>query len=345
MKPPFTYFGGKLSVAEQIVAFLPAHEGYVEPFAGSLAVLLAKPPSQIETVNDLDGDLMTFWRVLRDRPGDLERACALTPHSRAEHEAAYGGLSGLDDLERARRVWVILTQGRAGQMKRTGWRYYVDPRGTSSPMTQYLAAYVARIPAAAARLASVSLECLPALDIIAKYGQHAANLIYADPPYPASVRTLNHGRCRGPDYAHELRTDEAHRELAGALRAARAAVVLSGYACPLYDELYQDWHRAEIGTLNGNTSSTAASSRPAGGSSRRTSSGRSTTVPGSLTTASSACTSSRRTGSGDAGVTSITRCRQLRTRQREPCAASRCHSITWEPEGPAPTPATMAARA
>ena len=81
-----------------IVDLLPAHQHYVEPFAGSLAVLLAKPRSKMETVNDLDGDLMTFWRVLRDRPEDLIARCALTPHARAEHQAAYD----LDVRRRAR---------------------------------------------------------------------------------------------------------------------------------------------------------------------------------------------------------------------------------------------------
>src|SRR5258707_1347980 len=130
VKPPFTYFGGKLSIAERIMALLPPHGHYVEPFAGSLAVLLAKPLSPMETVNDLDGDLMGFWRVLRDRPADLERVCALTPHSRAEQAASYDR-EDCDDLERARRVWVRLTQGRGGHLWRgTGWRYYQDPRGS-----------------------------------------------------------------------------------------------------------------------------------------------------------------------------------------------------------------------
>lgn len=83
----------------------------------------------METVNDLDGDLMTFWKVLREQPADLARVCALSPHSRAEHDASYGGLSGLDDLERARRVWVRLTQGRTGTMRKTGWRHYVRSCG------------------------------------------------------------------------------------------------------------------------------------------------------------------------------------------------------------------------
>lgn len=72
LKPPLSYFGGKTMVAPQIAALLPSHEHYVEPFAGSLAVLLAKPRSDHETVSDIDGDIMAFWRVLRDRPGDLE---------------------------------------------------------------------------------------------------------------------------------------------------------------------------------------------------------------------------------------------------------------------------------
>jgi DNA adenine methylase len=250
LKPPFTYFGGKLKLAERIAALLPPHQHYIEPFAGSLSVLLAKPSAPMETVNDLDGSLMNFWRVLRDRPAELERVCALTPHSRAEYQACYEPAA--DDLERARRVWVNLTQGRGGQMKRTGWRFYQDPRGSHSSMPDYLAAYVARICPAAARLANVSLECKDALDIIREYGRHPDTLIYADPPYLASLRSLNNGRCRGPDYDHELRSDDEHTELLEALLSARAAVVLSGYASDLYDGLLTTWFRREIATQTGN---------------------------------------------------------------------------------------------
>ncbi len=207
---------------------------------------------------------MNFWQVLRERPADLERACMLTPHSRAEHEAAFDGLvaGGGDDLERARWVWVLLTQGRGGHLppRRSGWRHYQDPRGGSS-MPAYLATYAGRIAGAAERLRNVSLECRPAAELIERYGRHDGVLIYADPAYLASVRTLNwstgKGRGRGPDYAHEMRTDEEHRELAGLLRAARAVVVLSGYDSPLYAELFGDWHRAELPGLAGNSTESA----------------------------------------------------------------------------------------
>ncbi|MCW2900006.1 MAG: class adenine-specific methyltransferase [Streptosporangiaceae bacterium] len=247
MKPPFTYFGGKTALAARIAALLPRHEHYVEPFAGSLAVLLAKQPSPMETVNDLDRALVTFWRVLRERPGDLERMCALTPHARVELDQAREPAG--DDLETARRVWVRLTQERGSQLgRRGGWRFYEDPRGRSASMPVYLAGYTSRIPPAAQRLARVSLECRPALDVIAAYGKHASVLLYVDPPYPGSVRAWD----RGPVYTHEMRDDESHRALARALMACRSAVLLSGYASELYDGLFGDWRRTEVSAFTGN---------------------------------------------------------------------------------------------
>ena len=116
LKPPFTYFGGKTINAGRIAALLPAHGHYVEPYCGSLAVLLAKSRSGMETVNDLDRALITFWRVLRERPAELARRCALTPHSLAEFRDAEDVDAAGDELETARRIWIRLTQGRAGTL-------------------------------------------------------------------------------------------------------------------------------------------------------------------------------------------------------------------------------------
>lgn len=239
MKPPFAYFGGKTIAAPRIADLLPAHLHYVEPYAGSLSVLLAKPRSRMETVNDLDQAVMTFWRVLRDRPRELARVCHLTPHSRTEWEAC-ADLEVPDDLERARRVWTRLSQSRTGRLTRTGWRHYVAPGATKTAFPEYLDGYVDRMASAAERLHHVTLECRPALELIDKYGADADVLLYVDPPYPGSTRGSY-----DKAYRHEMRDDADHRELADALRACRASVVLSGYACDLYDlELYPDWHRA-----------------------------------------------------------------------------------------------------
>lgn len=246
LSAPFPYFGGKQRIAERLVELLPAHEHYVEPFAGSLSVLLAKPRSRMETVNDLDGEIVAFWRVLRDRPDDLTRVCALTPHARAEH--ALGRERDVDDeLEAARRIWIALTQGRAGQLKRTGWRHYIARSGSTFGMPEYLDAYVDRIAAAAERLHHVSLECRPALDVIASYGRARDALLYVDPPYLHEVRNLNGSGA----YQVEMGTEAEHTALLDALLRTRAGVLLSGYAHPLYDTALADWDRVEIPAFTG----------------------------------------------------------------------------------------------
>lgn len=212
--PPMAYFGGKTRLADRIVALLPPHEHYVEPFAGSL----------------------------RDRPEELARVCALTPHSRVEHKQAYAAVA--DDLERARRVWVRITQGRTGTLRRTGWRYYVDPAGSGIGMPGYLEGYVDRMAAAAERLHRVSLECMPALDLVVKYGRHASACLYVDPPYLGATRA-------GTNYQTEMPDEAAHLALLDALLAAPAAVVVSGYASTLYDTHLRDWTRIEIASATG----------------------------------------------------------------------------------------------
>lgn len=247
MKPPMPYFGGKTTTAERIVTHLPPHLHYVEPFGGSLAVLLAKTRSRMETVNDLDHSLMTFWRVLRERPDDLARVCQLTPHSRAEFEVSED-LDAPNELEVARRVWVRLTQGRSAQISRsTGWRHYVSPGVTSTGFPAYLDGYVDRMAAAAERLHHVTLECRPAVELIDRYGADEDVLLYVDPPYLGSTRGSY-----DKAYRHEMRREGQHRELADALHACKAAVVLSGYASDLYDlDLYADWRRVAFRTGTG----------------------------------------------------------------------------------------------
>ncbi|MCB1256391.1 MAG: DNA adenine methylase [Microthrixaceae bacterium] len=231
---PVSYFGGKQFLAERLTAAFPAHKHYVEPCGGSLAVLLAKPKSHMETVNDLDQVLQTFWRVLRDRPADLERVCILTPHSRAERELAYSFPPGLDELEIARRVFVALTQGRTGSITRTGWRHNV--RSTSTPMPVVLQRYSQRLAPAAARLQSVSLECRPAAEIVRSYGKERTSLLYVDPPY-----VTDPGIRRGGEYRVEMTSRDEHAELLEACLGCDAAVVLSGYSSEMYDAALGGW--------------------------------------------------------------------------------------------------------
>ena len=244
LKPPFEYYGGKAHLAPKIAALLPPHDHFVEPFAGGLSVLLAKEPSHAETVNDLDGDLVTFWRVLRDQPEELERVCALTPHSVDELVRATDR-SGVPDLEVARRVFVVLTQGREHSLKArdaSGWRRRIK-KTTAPPMPQLLSRQAERISAVAERMAGVSIENDDALNIIRRYGREPSVCIYADPPY------LGETRGKGGGYGIDQMEEEFHREFAAACNEAKSSVVISGYDSALYAELFAGWERMDMSTM------------------------------------------------------------------------------------------------
>ncbi len=243
MRPPFGYYGAKTRLARRITGLLPPHRVYVETHAGSAAVLFAKRPSPVEVINDADGEVTHFFRVLRTDGARLARACQLTPYSRAEYEACDERPADLDPVERARRWWVRCNQGfnKAGAAGRAGWAASAA-RG-SNPAPDH-AARADELYATAERLRTVLVENLPAVRVIAKYGLPDA-VLYVDPPYLETVRT-GRDRSRGRDYSCDTSGEAEHRELAGALRATKAAVLLSGYASPLYDELYDGWHRLDV---------------------------------------------------------------------------------------------------
>lgn len=238
MKPPFAYYGGKTKLAPRIAALLPTHRCYVEPFAGSLAVLLAKRRAPHEVINDLDGHVVNFWRQLRDHPDDLERLCRLTPYSREEFITC-ADLDIDDDLERARRWWVRVTQAY-GRLQRSGWSTGVSRSGSRAATTL---AYTERFAAVAERLRTVAVEHKPAVEVIEVYDAPNA-VIYADPPYLGTARRRDKGD--SPAYPTDMDDEASHVELAAALNACRGTVILSGYASPLYDDLYASWSRIEF---------------------------------------------------------------------------------------------------
>ena len=244
MRPPTQYFGSKGRLGPWIASLLPTHRTYVEPFCGSAAVLFAKPPSPTEVINDRDGDLVLLFRVLRDHGPELAQALTLTPYARAELRAAALDVAGLDELERARRVFVRLNMTVGKTLRRSsGFAAAFNTNGADH--AHKFASLVDHLEAAATRLRRVIIECRPAIEVIGKYG--AANaVIYCDPPYLEATRSTLAKR-RGADYACEYATEAEHRELAAALHATPAVVLLSGYPSPLYHELYDQagWWRVE----------------------------------------------------------------------------------------------------
>lgn len=248
IKPPAPYYGGKTRLAPWIATLLEPHHRYVEPFMGTAAVLLAKQPSKLEVINDLDGDVVTFFRVLRDRPDELERACRLTPYARAEFLDVREPVDGLDDIERARRWWCRVVQGFNSSPGRwaTGWSLSVR-RGTSEPSTA--ANLVERFEAIAERLRRVAIENTDALELITRMDD-VDTAFYCDPPYLGETRKGRDRRSAVHDYAHDMLTHDQHAALADVLRGCRGHVLLSGYASDLYAELYADWWCVEQRIVN-----------------------------------------------------------------------------------------------
>lgn len=240
-RPLLRYHGGKWRLAPWIIGHFPPHRVYVESFGGAASVLMRKPRSYAEVYNDLDAELVNLFRVLRDEAqGEaLRRALHLTPFARDEFVASYEPAA--DPVEQARRTVVraFMGFGSNAHVRATGFRANSNRSGTTP--AQDWRHYPEQVGAFVERMRGVVIEHRDAARVIRTH-DGTDTLHYVDPPYPSSTRD------KGGDYAHEM-TDADHRTLAAALHDCRGMVVLSGYACDLYDrELYPDWERRERGT-------------------------------------------------------------------------------------------------
>lgn len=239
--PVLRYHGGKWRLAPWIIQHFPPHRTYVEAFGGAASVLLRKPRSYAEIYNDLDGEIVNAFRILRDRTTaiELERLLRLTPFARAEFEQAYAPTD--DPVEQARRTITRSYLGfgsAAASGRATGFRANSTRSGTT-PAHDW-ASYPARIAAFTRRLAGVTIENRDALAVMRSHDD-PGTLHYVDPPYLPSTRSLGNPYDRN-QYRHEM-TDDQHAALAAALRDLRGMVVLSGYASGLYERLYGDWEQ------------------------------------------------------------------------------------------------------
>ena len=238
-RPAMRYHGGKWRIAPWIISHFPAHKLYVEPFAGAASVLLRKSRVHGEIINDIDGDVVNLFRVLRDpaAAAELERLVRLTPFSREEFQLSYETTT--DPVERARRliVRVFMAFGTTSIRKnRTGFRARSYERNTTGAADW--ATWPRQIRLFVERLQGVIIENKDALDCI-RLHDGPLTLFYVDPPYLEETRTAG---LRG--YRNEL-TDEDHRRLIDCLLSVKGMVALSGYANEMYDSALVSWRRIE----------------------------------------------------------------------------------------------------
>jgi DNA adenine methylase len=230
----FGWYGGKFSHLDWLLPLLPRCHHYCEPFAGSAAVLLNRAPSPVETYNDLDGEVVNFFRVLRDDGEALARAIGLTPFSREEFALACTLDSALPPVERARRFYVRARQVRTGLNQTASIGRWANCKNTSrSGMSGVISRWLGGVEVLseiAERLIRVQIENRPAIDVIRLYDS-PTTLFYCDPPYAHETR----GDAKA--YRYEM-TDAEHDELATVLNSAKGKVAFSNYDCGLLNDLY-----------------------------------------------------------------------------------------------------------
>ena len=238
----FGWYGGKFSHLDWLLPLLPKTRHYCEPYGGSAAVLLNRMPSPVETYNDIDGEVVNFFRVLREQKEQLIETIGLTPFSKEELTiACRESTDPLTELERARRFFVRARQVRTGLAQTASpgrWAHckLTSRAGMAGAVSRWLGS-VEGLPEISQRLLRVQIENAPALEVMQRYDS-PDTLFYLDPPYPHDSRGDSNA------YGYEM-TDSEHEELAESLRDVKGKVALSSYHCGLMDRLYKDWSCVE----------------------------------------------------------------------------------------------------
>ena len=234
------YPGSKWRIADWIISHFPKHHSYLEPFFGSGAVFFKKEPSKIETINDLDEDVVNLFRVVRENPEDLIRSLTYTPYSRQEYDESFVTIPA-DEVEKARLFLTKCWQGHGFRniaKHRSGWKNDVQGREAAYALRNWY-----RLPQwielAVERLREVQIEHCNAMDLIKRFN-YPNVLIYADPPYVLSTRS-------GKNYNYEM-TDSDHIHLLELLIEHKGPAVISAYENDIYSEYLRSWEKHSIST-------------------------------------------------------------------------------------------------
>ena len=244
MRRVLKYPGSKWNVAKQIISMIPEHHSYVEPFFGSGAVLFNKSESDIETVNDLDWDVINLFQCIQENPEKLARLVMTTPYSRQMYDDSFKDdpvaamLLGADRYHKACQFLVKCWQGHGFRTNgyKVGWRHDVIGRESAYALWNWyrLPEWIIEI---AERLRKVQIENRPALEVINRFN-HEGVFMYLDPPYLLGTRS-------GKQYKFEMQ-DAEHEAMLNELLQSKAKIMISGYDSEMYNEYLKDWVRVEM---------------------------------------------------------------------------------------------------
>lgn len=240
MRPVLKYPGSKWNIAGKLAILVPEHHSYLEPYFGSGALLFHKPPSAIETVNDLDSEVVNLFRCIQKDSERLSRLVMTTPYSREAYDRQFTAAPEelyASDFQKAAGFLIRCWQGygyRTGGAK-VGWRNDVQGRERAYALRDWYR-LPERIIDITERLRMVQIENRPALEVIKRF-DYGNVFIYLDPPY--LIGTRSGGR---KQYRHEM-TDVEHEDLLKVLVSLRAKVMVSGYESDMYNDYLSGWQK------------------------------------------------------------------------------------------------------
>jgi len=241
LNSPFKWVGGKSRLRKPIIDLLPTHTCYVEPFAGAAWVLFGKPPSDVEILNDLDQELITFFRVVKEKPDELIRSFEWELVSRAEFaRLAELEPDSLTAIQRAHRFYYLIMAGWGGELNYPRFATSITDGGHGNRMIGALKTLRQRITPVYERLRTVIIENLDWRACIDRYDREGT-VMYIDPPYPDNA-------C---NYAHNMRDWESHRELAERLSRTSCQWILSSYDMPGIRELFESHFIVSVQSASG----------------------------------------------------------------------------------------------
>lgn len=232
LRSPIKYFGGKGNFCKNLLKFIPQHKIYVEVFGGGASLLFAKQPSPIEVYNDINSDLVNFFRVLRDEEKfeKFYKKVYLTPFSREERSFCYKTYKTCDDeIERAYRFFIVSRQSFGGCLDKTSWGFTINT--SNNNMAQACSGWLSIIemlPEIHQRIMRVEIEHNHFRNIFKTYDTENT-FFYCDPPYVYFTR-------KDGKYEFEM-TDKDHKELIDILISLKGKVILSGYNNDIYKKL------------------------------------------------------------------------------------------------------------
>ena len=238
---PLKWVGGKSRLRKFIIPLIPDHECYVEPFGGAAWVLFGKSPSSIEVLNDIDEELINFFRVVRSQPEDLIKSFDMELVSRSEfHRLADVEPRSLSEVERAHRFYYLIMAGWGGEAAYPRFQTSTSDGGHGNRLFGALKTLRQRIEPVHDRLKTVIIENLDWNDCIDRYDR-PTSFLYLDPPYPGN----------GANYRHNMRLMAEHSALAERLDSVRGKWMLSSYDSEQVREDFRDYNIVPIQAASG----------------------------------------------------------------------------------------------